>query len=324
MNFLITGSAGFIGFHLSKFLCKKFTKSKIIGFDNLNNFYSQNFKKKRVKELKKFNNFIFKKIDLSDEKKVENIFKKNKIKIVIHLAAQAGVRDSLKMPGEYIKSNFIGFLNIISFANKYKIKKFIFASSSSVYGDKKIFPLRENMKVNPKNIYSATKKINEDIAEDLSNVSNMKMIGLRFFTVYGKFGRPDMFIFKFLRSLFNKNKFNLFNYGNSYRDYTHIDDVINIIYELIKKNVKNNFQIFNVCSNKSININKLVNTISLQVQKKPKLVKRERNKIEVLKTHGDNRKILKYLNVKLSKNIFKELPKIIDWYQKNKIWKIKD
>ena len=153
MNILITGCAGFIGFHLSDFLSKKYRNSKIIGFDNINNFYSPFLKKMRIKELKKNKNFFFKKIDLENKKKIENVFKKNKIKIVVHLAAQAGVRDSLKMPNSYYKSNFIGFMNIVNVSNKNKVKKFIFASSSSVYGDKKKFPLKENMNISPKNIF---------------------------------------------------------------------------------------------------------------------------------------------------------------------------
>ena len=324
MNILITGCAGFIGFHLSDFLSKKYRNSKIIGFDNINNFYSPFLKKMRIKELKKNKNFFFKKIDLVNKKKIENIFKKNKIKIVIHLAAQAGVRDSLKMPNSYYKSNFIGFMNIINISNKNKVKKFIFASSSSVYGDKKKFPLKENMDISPKNIYSATKKINEDIANDLSKISNMKMIGLRFFTVYGIFGRPDMFIFKFLNSIFNNKKFYLYNRGNHLRDYTHIDDVVNIIDNLIKKRVAKKFQIFNICSNNPIELNKLVKFISNFVNIKPKLTKKKRNSIEVLKTHGDNKKILSFLKIKLKKNIFFELPKIITWYKKNQIWKLKN
>ena len=324
MNILITGCAGFIGFHLSEFLSKKYKKSKIIGFDNINNFYSPILKKMRIKELKKNKNFYFKKIDLENKKKLENIFKKNKIKIVIHLAAQAGVRDSLKMPNSYFKSNFIGFMNIVAVSNKNKVKKFIFASSSSVYGDKKKFPLKENMNISPKNIYAATKKINEDIANDLSKISNMKMIGLRFFTVYGKFGRPDMFIFKFLNSLLNNKKFYLFNKGNHYRDYTHIDDVVNIIINLIKKKITRKFQIFNICSNNPIDLNKLVKFISNFLNIKPKIIKKKRNSIEVLKTHGDNKKILSFLKIKLRKNIFFELPTIIDWYKKNQIWKLKD
>ena len=324
MNILITGCAGFIGFHLSDFLSKKYRNSKIIGFDNINNFYSPFLKKMRIKELKKNKNFFFKKIDLVNKKKIENIFKKNKIKIVIHLAAQAGVRDSLKMPNSYYKSNFIGFMNIIHISAANKVKKFIYASSSSVYGDKKKFPLKENIDISPKNIYSATKKINEDIANDMSKISNMKMIGLRFFTVYGIFGRPDMFIFKFLNSIFNNKKFHLYNRGNHLRDYTHIDDVVNIIVNLIKKRIAKKFQIFNICSNNPIELNKLVKFISNFVNIKPKLIKKKRNNIEVLKTHGDNKKILSFLKIKLKKNIFFELPKIITWYKKNQIWKLKN
>ena len=324
MNILITGCAGFIGFHLTEFLSKKYKKSKIIGFDNINNFYSPILKKMRIKVLKKNKNFFFKKIDLENKKKIENIFKRNKIKTVIHLAAQAGVRDSLKMPNSYFKSNFIGFMNIVNVSNNNKVKKFIFASSSSVYGDKKKFPLKENMNISPKNIYSATKKINEDIANDLSKISNMKMIGLRFFTVYGKFGRPDMFIFKFLNSLLNNKKFYLYNKGNHYRDYTHIDDVVNIIFSLIKKKITKKFQIFNICSNDPIDLNKLVKFISNFANIKPKIIKKKRNSIEVLKTHGDNKKILGFLKIKLTKNIFFELPTIIQWYKKKQIWKLKN
>ena len=324
MNILITGCAGFIGFHLSDFLSKKYRNSKIIGFDNINNFYSPFLKKMRIKELKKNKNFFFKKIDLENKKKIENVFKKNKIKIVVHLAAQAGVRDSLKMPNSYYKSNFIGFVNIINISEANKVKKFIYASSSSVYGDKKKFPLKENIDISPKNIYSATKKINEDIANDMSKISNMKMIGLRFFTVYGIFGRPDMFIFKFLNSIFNNKKFHLYNRGNHLRDYTHIDDVVNIIVNLIKKRIAKKFQIFNICSNNPIDLNKLVKFISNFVNIKPKLIKKKRNSIEVLKTHGDNKKILSFLKIKLKKNIFFELPKIITWYKKNQIWKLKN
>ena len=324
MNILITGCAGFIGFHLSDFLSKKYRNSKIIGFDNINNFYSPFLKKMRIKELKKNKNFFFKKIDLENKKKIENVFKKNKIKIVVHLAAQAGVRDSLKMPNSYYKSNFIGFVNIINISEANKVKKFIYASSSSVYGDKKKFPLKENIDISPKNIYSATKKINEDIANDMSKISNMKMIGLRFFTVYGIFGRPDMFIFKFLNSIFNNKKFHLYNRGNHLRDYTHIDDVVNIIVNLIKKRIAKKFQIFNICSNNPIDLNKLVKFISNFVNIKPKLIKKKRNSIEVLKTHGDNNKILSFLKIKLKKNIFFELPKIITWYKKNQIWKLKN
>ena len=323
MNFLISGCAGFIGYHISDFLCKKYKRSKVIGFDNLNNFYSIKLKKKRISNLKKNKNFFFKKIDLEDKKSLSDLFKKKRIKIVFHLGAQAGVRDSLRIPKSYFKSNFKGFINIINLSKINNVKKFIFASSSSVYGDQKKFPINEKTKVFPKNIYSATKKINEEIGEDISKISNMEIIGLRFFTVYGKYGRPDMFIYKYLESLINKKKFNLFNSGNHLRDHTHIDDVVEIMDLLISKKMSKKFEIFNICSNKPIDINKLSLFIAKFLGKKAKFVFKARNQIEVIKTHGDNKKVLKLLNYKIKKNIYLELPKIINWYKQNKIWKLK-
>ena len=260
---------------------------------------------------------------MEDTKSLSDLFKKKKIKIVFHLGAQAGVRDSLRMPKSYFKSNFKGYINIINLSKINNVKKFIFASSSSVYGDQKKFPINEKTKVFPKNIYSATKKINEEIGEDISKISNMKIIGLRFFTVYGKYGRPDMFIYKYLESLINKKKFNLFNSGNHLRDYTHIDDVVKIMDLLISKKMSKKFEIFNICSNKPIDINELSLFIAKFLGKKPKFVFKDRNKIEVIKTHGDNKKILKFLNYKIKNNIYLEVPKIINWYKQNRIWKLK-
>ena len=322
MNYLISGCGGFIGYHLTNYICKNNKESKIFGFDNINNFYSTSLKKKRIRNLKKNKNFFFKKIDLLEKKKIEKIFTKNRINVVIHLAAQAGVRDSLSIPKSYFESNFKGFINIISLSKKYKINKFIFASSSSVYGDQTKFPVNEKTLIVPKNIYAATKKINEDIANDISKISSMKIIGLRFFTVYGNFGRPDMFIFKYLNALFNKKKFDLYNKGRHFRDYTHIDDVVEIIDRLIKFNIRDNFNIFNICSNQPIDINKLLLFISKVLKLRPNLSMKKRNKIEVIKTHGSNKKILKLLNYKIRKNIFEEIPKIVDWYKKNQIWKM--
>lgn len=323
MNILVSGCAGFIGYHMCEYLCVRYPRIKIIGFDNINNFYSINLKKKRLKKLKSYSNFYFTKVDLMDKKKLSNLFKKNQIDRVFHFAAQAGVRDSIKNPKPYYDSNFEGFINIIKLSKEYNIKKFIFASSSSVYGDQKKYPINEKADIIPKNIYSATKKFNEDIAEDISQISNMKIIGLRFFTVYGEFGRPDMLIFKFLHSLISFKKFNLYNNGKNYRDYTHIEDVIEIVHKIMTLKIKKKFEIFNICSNKPIDTNKVVRFISKYLNIKPNLNLTKRNKIEVLKTHGDNSKILKLTKYKIKKNIYKELPKIIDWYQKNNIWKLK-
>jgi UDP-glucuronate 4-epimerase len=321
MNFLISGCGGFIGFHLANYLCKKYVKSKVFGFDNLDNFYSVKLKKKRLNILKENKNFSFSKIDLNDKTKLFKIFKKNKIDIVLHLAAQAGVRDSLKIPKKYFESNFLGYLNLINYSNNFNVKKFIFASSSSVYGDQKKYPLNEKMLISPKNIYSATKMINENIAEDISKNSKMKIIGLRFFTVYGEYGRPDMLIFKYLKSLLCNKKFSLYNRGKNYRDYTHIDDVIKIIDKIIIKKIQAKFDIFNICSKKPIDTFRVVKFISEYLNETTKLDLKKRNEIEVLKTHGNNSKILKFVKYKIKKDIFLELPKIIDWYKKNKIWK---
>jgi UDP-glucuronate 4-epimerase len=259
---------------------------------------------------------------LIEKKKIEKIYKKFKIHTVIHLAAQAGVRYSVINPSSYYESNILGFTNIIDLSNKYNVKKFIFASSSSVYGDKKKYPLNEKEKIYPKNIYSASKKLNEDIAMDVSNISKMKIIGLRFFTIYGKWGRPDMFIFSFLKAAKEQKIYYLNNYGNHVRDFTHIDDVLVIINNLIIKKIIKNFQIFNVCSNKPIKMNVLISNMQKYIKKKAIIKKISHNKVEVFKTHGDNSKIKKYLKIKKFKNIIYELKKIIDWYEEEEIWKI--
>ena len=322
MNYLVTGCAGFIGCHVVESILKKNKNSNVIGLDSINNYYSIKLKKERIKKLKKNKRFKFYKINLSEKKDVIKIFKKFKIHIVIHLAAQAGVRYSVIKPLSYFESNVLGFQNIIDLSTKYEVKKFIFASSSSVYGDKKKYPLNEKEKIYPKNIYSASKKLNEDIAKDVSNISKMKIIGLRFFTIYGKWGRPDMFIFSLLKAAKEKKIYYLNNYGKHVRDFTHIDDVIIIINKLIVKKINKNFQIFNICSNDPIKMNVLISEIQNYIKNKAIIKRVGHNKVEVFKTHGDNSKIKKYLNIKKFKNIITELKKIIDWYEDKKIWKI--
>ncbi len=239
MQILITGVAGFIGFNLSKYLLRK-SKLKVFGIDNINNYYSQTLKLDRIKELKKYKKFQFKKIDITNKKKLSNIFKKNKISLIINLAAQAGVRYSLQKPSEYVDNNILGFYNIITCAKFYNIKKILYASSSSVYGDSKKFPLNEDNKIKPKNIYALSKKINEEMADVFANQFKISMIGLRFFTVYGEWGRPDMFMMKYLNSSFNTTeKFYLNNYGNHTRDFTYIEDVCKILKKLIFSKKKN-------------------------------------------------------------------------------------
>ena len=209
MSILITGIAGFIGFNFAEKYLKKYPKSKIIGVDSLNNYYSRSLKLTRLKKLKK--KIKFYKINTSNKKDLERIFKKNKIVKVYNFAAQAGVRYSLKHPAKYQESNTEGFFNILEFSRLYNIKELFYASSSSVYGESKNFPLKETEKTEPKNFYGLTKKINEQMAENYSKNYKMSITGLRFFTVYGEWGRPDMSIFKIIDCSFKKKIFYIEN-----------------------------------------------------------------------------------------------------------------
>jgi UDP-glucuronate 4-epimerase len=318
MNILITGVAGFIGFSLAEKLLIK--KNNIFGIDNFDDYYSVNLKKKRVQILKRKKNFLFSNIDFTNQRKIDEYFKKKKFDCVIHLGAQAGVRYSLINPSKYFNTNIIGFSNIINNCVKQKIKKVFYASSSSVYGDLKLFPLKENLKLFPKNIYSKSKQINEQIASDVSKSFNINMVGLRFFTVYGPWGRPDMFLMKFLNSIFNKKNFYLFNKGNHTRDFTYIDDIVDIMISLVKKDLKGH-HIFNICSNKPIHLSQIIKCINKYSKKLPKIVRKKFQKADVLKTHGDNKKIKKIVNFKNFTPIDIGVKKTIEWYTKNKIWK---
>lgn len=320
MKILVTGCAGFLGFHICEDLLISNKNISIVGIDNVNNYYSKKVKFKRINILKSRNKFVFNKIDIANEKKLKKLFEKNKFDIVIHMAAQAGVRYALKDPSSYLESNLKGYLNLLNNLEKTNVKKMIFASSSSVYGEGKKFPLKEKQKPNPINIYSSTKLLNEEITKDFSKISKIKFVGLRFFTIYGKYGRPDMFLFKILKAMYNNEKFHLNNHGNHFRDFTHIDDVKNIISKLITKKIKKHYQLFNICSNNPIKISKLISKISKITLINPKIIKVKKHKADVLKTHGDNSRIKKYLNLKKFKNVFDELSAIIKWYEKNKFY----
>jgi len=313
MNILITGCAGFIGNSLTQKLLKNNKNLNVIGLDNLNNFYSVKLKKKRLSLIKKYKNFKFYKVDLLDKKKLENIFKKNKINIICNFAAQAGVRYVSTNPEKFLESNIYGFHNLIEVSKKHKIEKFFYASSSSVYGEKNKFPVNEKSNLNPKNIYGLSKKFNEEYININSN-KHTKYIGLRFFTVYGEWGRPDMMILKLLDAAYKKQKFYLNNSGNHWRDFTYIDDVVNILEILIKKKYRSN-QIFNICCGKPIFVRKLVNTISKKILFN-KMINTKLNKFEVHKTHGKNNKVIKFTRVRKFTNVYEKLDSIIAWHKK--------
>jgi len=330
MSILITGSAGFIGFHAALKYLKINSKRKIIGIDNINNYYDTKLKRKRLKILKKYKNFKFYKINLVNYKGLEKIFRNNKIKLVINLAAQAGVRHSIKFPRDYVNSNLIGFFNIIDLSKKYKIDKFMFASTSSVYGDNNNYPLKEKYSVNhPIQFYAATKKANEVIAHSYSSLYDLQCIGLRFFTVYGPWGRPDMVLFKFVKNILNNKPIELFNFGNHYRDFTYIDDVVDIIFKLskikIKKekqqnfedssNSKSRFKIFNVSSGKKIYLKKFLEIIEKNLDKKAIVKFLPLQRGDVVQTMSSKKKIKEFINLKPSISVQTGIKKFIFWFK---------
>ena len=317
MKILITGAAGFIGFNLAKYLLKK--NYDVYGIDNFDDYYSIPLKKKRLSILKKDKKFIFKDLDIVNKKKLELYFDSINIDVIVNLAAQAGVRYSLENPTKYIDVNVLGFINLLKVAKKNKIKKFLYASSSSVYGESTNFPLKEKEKLNPKNIYAISKKLNEELAEMHQQICNIKFIGLRFFTIFGEWGRPDMFMLKLFKAHLTNDIFYLNNYGNHLRDFTYVGDAVESVEKLIKKKF-NKHEVFNICSNNPININDVVKNFKKKFNLKIKLV--EMHKADVLKTHGCNKKLKKCIKKLNYSDFYKKLYQTFDWYKKNKIHKL--
>ena len=226
-TYFITGSSGFIGSNLAKRILNEEDNVLVIGLDNMNNYYDVKIKEWRLAQLNKFDNFKFIKGDLADKETVENIFKEYHPNIVVNLAAQAGVRYSITNPDAYIQSNLIGFYNILECCRNYPVEHLVYASSSSVYGSNKKVPYSTDDKVdNPVSLYAATKKSNELMAHSYSKLYNIQSTGLRFFTVYGPAGRPDMAYFGFTNKLLKGETIKIFNYGNCKRDFTYVDDIV--------------------------------------------------------------------------------------------------
>jgi UDP-glucuronate 4-epimerase len=234
MRVLVTGSAGFIGNHVSLRLLEE--GRDVVGIDNLNSYYDVNLKRRRIERLTPFENYINAPIDINDQDKLNKVFKDYKIDQIIHLAAQAGVRHSLTAPRDYIDANISGFLNILEACRNFSTKHLVYASTSSVYGGNTKIPFSEHDGTNhPKSIYAATKKTNELMAHCYSHLFNFPVTGLRFFTVYGPWGRPDMALFKFTKAILNNKPIDLYNNGNMKRDFTYIDDIVESITHILAK-----------------------------------------------------------------------------------------
>lgn len=235
-TYFITGVAGFIGSNLAKRILKEEKDIKVLGLDNMNDYYDVKIKEYRLAELLKNENFTFIKGNLADKELINKIFEENKPEIVVNLAAQAGVRYSITNPDAYIESNIIGFYNILEACRHNPVEHLVYASSSSVYGSNKKVPYSTDDKVdNPVSLYAATKKSNELLAHSYSKLYNIPSTGLRFFTVYGPAGRPDMAYFGFTNKLIKGEKIQIFNYGNCKRDFTYVDDIVEGICRVIKK-----------------------------------------------------------------------------------------
>ncbi len=317
MKILITGCAGFIGFSIAKKILSN--KSNIVyGIDSISNYYSTEVKKQRLKILKEFKNFDFSKKDISKSKNVNEIFYKRKFDFVLHLAAQPGVRRSFKYPIEYYDSNVTSFFNILESCRKLKIKKILFASSSSVYGDSKKFPITENFKKEPKNFYALTKCINEDMAKFYSKVYKINIVGLRFFTLFGPFGRPDMFIWRLCENILFKKHLKINNYGKHERDFTYIDDAVKMVLNIIKLKDDKNFNVFNICSNNPVKLKYLIN-LFVQLGKNNILKNFRYQKFQngdVIKTHGSNLKLLKKIGKFKFTSIENGASQTFDWFKK--------
>ena len=311
---LITGVAGFIGYHLAKNLLKK--KVIIIGLDNINSYYSTNLKKDRLKELKR-KNFYFFKCDIKKSVKLNNIFKKYKPDFVIHLAAQAGVRFSLKKPKNYLDNNVLGFFNILENCKNYKTKHLIYASSSSIYGKSHKKKLSINDRSSkPLSFYAFTKKSNELMAFTYSNLFKLKTTGLRLFTVYGPWGRPDMSLHKFTKAIINNKTLEVFNYGNHQRSFTYIDDAINQIKKIIFKKFKEKYNIFNIGGAKSVRLLKYINIIEKNLNKKAKIKLLPLQKGDVQNTNANIKKTIQNTSYKPKTKIDEGIKKFTKWYLK--------
>lgn len=316
-NILITGCAGFIGYHLSKKLLEN-TRFKIYGIDNINDYYDTKLKKKRLAILKKQKNFNFEKTDITNQKKIDFSFKKNQYEVVINLAAQAGVLYSIENPETYLKNNIEGFFNILAASKKFNIKHLIFASTSSVYGPANNFPLREYDNTDkPLSFYAATKKSNEVMAHSFSNVYKLPCTGLRFFTVYGPMGRPDMALFKFTKAILNKKNIYLNNNGNHVRDFTYIDDIVSGIIKLInippKKKIP--FEIFNIGNSNPKKLKSFLSEIENYLGIKAKIKYRELQVGDIYKTHASVDKLKNKTGYQASTEIKIGIKKFIDWYK---------
>jgi len=329
MKILVTGAAGFIGFHASKRLLD--SRYDVIGLDNLNNYYDINLKNDRLKILQEYDGFTFHKIDLKDQGEVESLFKKESPQRVIHLAAQAGVRYSIENPHVYIQSNIVGTFNILEGCRRNQVEHLVYASSSSVYGLNTKYPFSVHDKSShPVSLYGATKISNELMAHSYSHLYKLPTTGLRFFTVYGPWGRPDMAYFLFTKSILASEPIELYNQGNMIRDFTYIEDIVEGVCRIIKKIPDPNsnwsgsdpdpasstapYRLYNIGSNRPTPLMDYVKEIEKNLGVKAKLNLMPMQGGDVKKSHADVDDLVKDFEYSPKWNIQNGIKSFIQWY----------
>lgn len=328
MKILITGTAGFIGSHLSKKLIAQ--GHEVIGIDNINDYYDVTIKEDRLKSVGT-KNFKFYKINLEDYSAMDEIFSNEKPQVVINLAAQAGVRYSLENPRAYIDSNIVGFTNILECSRHHKIEHLIYASSSSVYGanTSKPFSTSDNID-HPLSLYAATKKSNELMAHTYSHLYKLPTTGLRFFTVYGPWGRPDMALFKFTKAIVNDEAIDVYNHGEMMRDFTYVDDIVEAISRLVKKPAQPNpewsganpdpsssyapYKIYNIGNNSPVRLMEFVEAIENKLGKEAKKNYMDLQPGDVPETYANVDDLFRNIDFKPETTIQEGVNKFVDWY----------
>jgi UDP-glucuronate 4-epimerase len=322
LTILVTGVAGFIGFHVAAHLLER--GEQVIGIDNVNDYYDTSLKEARLLELQSSPNaesFEFIKLDIADDAAMEIFFKDQQFERIVHLAAQAGVRYSIENPHAYIESNIRGFMNILTGALAKKVNHLVYASSSSVYGNSKKIPFSTDDPVdNPVSMYAATKKSNELMAHVYSHLYQMPTTGLRFFTVYGPWGRPDMSPFIFADAIFNETPIKLFNYGKHQRDFTYIDDIVQGVVSVLDSppSVVEDvapYQVYNIGNNSPVELLDYVETLERHIGKKAITELAPLQPGDVVTTYADVEDLEKDIGYRPSTSIDEGVGKFIDWYR---------
>jgi len=309
---LVTGSAGFIGFHVSKRLLEM--GEPVVGVDNLNEYYDVTLKKARLEILKSYDDFTFYREDIQNLQAIEDIFESHDLDIICNLAAQAGVRYSLKDPFSYQKSNLEGFLSLLELARKYRVRNFVYASSSSVYGDNKKVPFSVDDRVDtPVSLYAATKRANELIAHAYSHLYQIPCTGLRFFTVYGPWGRPDMALFLFTEAILKKRPINVYNYGHMKRDFTYIDDIVDGTIAALQRAVP--YEVFNLGNSQSVELLNFIRILEEALGQEAKKNMMPMQPGDVPETAADIRKSRELLGFDPKISLEEGTRKFVAWYR---------